>query len=341
MSRIGDQALRDGTRRSGRRWLPAWSDGRSTLQMRPVPLLRVVALPARRRPQAIEELLGHLVGRPTTTRCYIHVHGDHIERGLDRSEPADRRPPRPEPGQRTGRVNLLRWTETDRCRTGHLGNRPRCHAWPRTPGLQISAGKMSSLWADANHDPARGPDVICSAPIGDPDQLLIRGPDKVEARKPRKKCACRWCDGHAEVGEEPERCRRASWQSFCATCGEWPVAFTTVKFCFGVLARRIRRSATCSSADRRRTTSPTGCAVAATGWAMSRSTPVRTASCGCVEASSLATHRVQRLARKAQARKLARAAAAKSPSTSTAPAGSAPSNAPGSWRRSRRCRSPI
>lgn len=24
-----------------------------------------------------------------------------------------------------------------------------------------------------------------------------------------------------------------SWQSFCATCGEWPVAFTTVKFCFG------------------------------------------------------------------------------------------------------------
>lgn len=57
-------------------------------------------------------------------------------------------------------------------------------------GLEISAGKMSSLWAGTPTTiRLEDLDVICSVLDCDPTQLLIREPDKVEARKPRKKRA--------------------------------------------------------------------------------------------------------------------------------------------------------
>ena len=57
-------------------------------------------------------------------------------------------------------------------------------------GLEISAGKMSSLWAGTPTTIRLDDlDVICSVLDCDPAQLLIREPDKVEARKPRKQRA--------------------------------------------------------------------------------------------------------------------------------------------------------
>lgn len=54
-------------------------------------------------------------------------------------------------------------------------------------GLEISAGKMSSLWAGT---PAtirlEDLDIICAVLECEPSQLLICEPEKVAARKPRK-----------------------------------------------------------------------------------------------------------------------------------------------------------
>lgn len=57
-------------------------------------------------------------------------------------------------------------------------------------GLEISAGKMSSLWAGTPTTiRLEDLDVICSVLDCDPSQLLICEPDKVAARKPAKKKA--------------------------------------------------------------------------------------------------------------------------------------------------------
>jgi len=54
-------------------------------------------------------------------------------------------------------------------------------------GLEISAGKMSSLWAGTPTTiRLEDLDVICAVLECDPAQLLICEPDKVAARKPRK-----------------------------------------------------------------------------------------------------------------------------------------------------------
>ncbi len=54
-------------------------------------------------------------------------------------------------------------------------------------GLELSAGKMSALWAGT---PATirldDLDVICSVLGCDPASLLIREPEKVEARRPSR-----------------------------------------------------------------------------------------------------------------------------------------------------------
>lgn len=53
-------------------------------------------------------------------------------------------------------------------------------------GLEISAGKMSSLWAGTPTTiRLEDLDVICAVLGCDPAQLLICEPDKVAARKPR------------------------------------------------------------------------------------------------------------------------------------------------------------
>lgn len=57
-------------------------------------------------------------------------------------------------------------------------------------GLEISAGKMSSLWAGSPTTiRLEDLDVICSVLDCDPSQLLICEPDKVQARRPRVKRA--------------------------------------------------------------------------------------------------------------------------------------------------------
>jgi DNA-binding Xre family transcriptional regulator len=55
-------------------------------------------------------------------------------------------------------------------------------------GLEISAGKMSGLWTGAPTTIRLDDlDVICSVLDCGPEDLLIREPDKVAARKPPKK----------------------------------------------------------------------------------------------------------------------------------------------------------
>ncbi len=57
-------------------------------------------------------------------------------------------------------------------------------------GLEISAGKMSSLWAGTPTTiRLEDLDVICAVLECDPAQLLICEPDLVAARKPAKKQA--------------------------------------------------------------------------------------------------------------------------------------------------------
>lgn len=57
-------------------------------------------------------------------------------------------------------------------------------------GLEISSGKMSSLWAGTPTTIRLADlDVICSVLDCDPSQLLIREPERVAARKPAKKQA--------------------------------------------------------------------------------------------------------------------------------------------------------
>jgi putative transcriptional regulator len=54
-------------------------------------------------------------------------------------------------------------------------------------GLEISAGKMSALWTGTPTTIRLDDlDVICSVLDCGPETLLIREPDKVAARKPRK-----------------------------------------------------------------------------------------------------------------------------------------------------------
>ena len=55
-------------------------------------------------------------------------------------------------------------------------------------GLEISAGKMSALWTGAPMTVRlEDLDVICSVLDCGPGDLLICEPDKVAARRPRKK----------------------------------------------------------------------------------------------------------------------------------------------------------
>ena len=57
-------------------------------------------------------------------------------------------------------------------------------------GLEISAGKMSSLWAGTPTSVRLDDlDVICAVLECDPSQLLIREPERVAARRPAKKKA--------------------------------------------------------------------------------------------------------------------------------------------------------
>lgn len=54
-------------------------------------------------------------------------------------------------------------------------------------GLEISAGKMSALWTGTPTTIRLDDlDVICAVLDCSPETLLIREPDKVAARKPRK-----------------------------------------------------------------------------------------------------------------------------------------------------------
>jgi putative transcriptional regulator len=54
-------------------------------------------------------------------------------------------------------------------------------------GLEISAGKMSALWTTTPTTIRLDDlDVICAVLECEPTDLLIREPDKVEARKPQR-----------------------------------------------------------------------------------------------------------------------------------------------------------
>lgn len=54
-------------------------------------------------------------------------------------------------------------------------------------GLEISAGKMSALWTTTPTTiRLEDLDVICSVLDCEPTELLIREPDKVAARRPRR-----------------------------------------------------------------------------------------------------------------------------------------------------------
>ncbi len=54
-------------------------------------------------------------------------------------------------------------------------------------GMEVSAGKMSALWTGAPTTIRLDDlDVICSVLECQPTDLLIREPDKVAARKPKK-----------------------------------------------------------------------------------------------------------------------------------------------------------
>lgn len=54
-------------------------------------------------------------------------------------------------------------------------------------GLEISAGKMSALWTGTPTTIRLDDlDVICAVLDCDPSELLIREPDKVAARRPRR-----------------------------------------------------------------------------------------------------------------------------------------------------------
>jgi DNA-binding Xre family transcriptional regulator len=54
-------------------------------------------------------------------------------------------------------------------------------------GLELSAGKMSALWAGTPTTIRLDDlDVICSVLECDPGELLIREPDKVAARRPTR-----------------------------------------------------------------------------------------------------------------------------------------------------------
>ncbi|HUY44558.1 MAG TPA: helix-turn-helix transcriptional regulator [Streptosporangiaceae bacterium] len=57
-------------------------------------------------------------------------------------------------------------------------------------GLEVSAGKMSSLWAGTPLTIRLDDlDVICHVLGCEPSDLLIREPDKVAARRPRRAAA--------------------------------------------------------------------------------------------------------------------------------------------------------
>src|SRR3954469_22296829 len=64
-------------------------------------------------------------------------------------------------------------------------------------GLGISAGKMSALWTTTPTTIRLDDlDVICTVLDCTPADLLIREPDKVASRRPRK-------DGEATAGQPP------------------------------------------------------------------------------------------------------------------------------------------
>ncbi|WP_424923135.1 helix-turn-helix domain-containing protein [Actinomadura rubrisoli] len=88
--------------------------------------------------KAIQELLGH-EWLSTTTR-YIHVHDDHVERAGPAPTPAW-----PPDSNKNGRA--MRWNL--RMKAAENGIWKSTEMWRRLAeaGLEISAGKMSALWA--------------------------------------------------------------------------------------------------------------------------------------------------------------------------------------------------
>jgi len=75
-TRVGDDALRSGLTRAVARWLPAWEH-----RLTPHVLRHYCATSLYHRGmalKAVQELLGHVWLKTTTT--YVHVHDDHIER---------------------------------------------------------------------------------------------------------------------------------------------------------------------------------------------------------------------------------------------------------------------
>src|SRR5690606_16174143 len=71
-------------------------------------------------------------------------------------------------------------------------------------GLEISAGKMSALWTGTPTTVRLDDlDVICSVLECSPDELLIREPDKVAARRPSRSDEERATGTGAASGVQP------------------------------------------------------------------------------------------------------------------------------------------
>jgi putative transcriptional regulator len=153
------------------RWLPAWS-GRLT----PHVLRHYCASSlygAGMDLKALQELLGHQW--LATTSGYIHVRSDHIEQAWVN---ANRRwnPVSQKEDERMLWNMRLKAAERGIWKSAEMRRRLA------DAGLELSAGKMSALWAGTPTTIRLDDlDVICAVLECDPAALLIREPEKVAA----------------------------------------------------------------------------------------------------------------------------------------------------------------
>ena len=176
--RVGANALRQGARGAGRP-VAAGVVGAAD-PTRAAPLLRLLAVWRRDGPQ----------GAPGTAGPSVAGH----DLGL---HPRPQRPHRTglgaAPNRRletrlaTGRVKLMQWNLRLKAAERGIWKSAEMRRLLADAGLEISAGKMSALWAGTPTTiRLEDLDVICAVLDCEPTALLIREPDKVAARRPQR-----------------------------------------------------------------------------------------------------------------------------------------------------------
>ncbi|REF00546.1 DNA-binding Xre family transcriptional regulator [Thermomonospora umbrina] len=91
------------------------------------------------------------------------------------------------PARREGKVREVRWNLRLKAAERGIWKSTEMRRLLADAGLEISAGKMSALWTGTPTTIRLDDlDVICFVLDCEPTELLIREPEQVEARRPRK-----------------------------------------------------------------------------------------------------------------------------------------------------------